>query len=273
MPGSLGGVGQRPGPGWRYRRGMMFRKPLGAAWIAGFVLLAGPAPVWGQGAEAKATGETHSLLPNVKVGDEIHYAYRNEIRVGETTAVLAMKITMTIAALEPKGQIVFKNAQSEGTFQRGEQTSKLPDSVNTTTFRLNGELVAALPAPATPEQKRLNRLMQMRVPEGPAGVGAKWTWEEDPNEAGGGVGRKAGGELIAFEERLGMRCAKVRYVVKETSGESPCGGTMEVWFALKDGLPAEVSMQLENAPLGGGALGRIRASNRRTNSKAGIVLE
>lgn len=210
--------------------------------------------------------QAHSLLPKVKVGDAFTYSFTSKNVAGGREGSMAAKYVMTIASFEPKGTITFKNEQKEGTYKFGEQTTPLPDSVTTTRFKLNGEMLSSDPPLASVEQARVSQLMWMVVPTDPAKIGDKWTWEAPANEANGNVSVKGEGVCLTFEKHGGLDCAKLKLSAKETRGSKPASSSMEVWYAIKDGMPVEIRMDVEDAPLAPGLMGSIHAVNVRTKS-------
>lgn len=216
-------------------------------------------------APVQGAKEMHSLLPQVQVGDRFVFSYRGETSAAGIAGVFRARFEMAVASLEPKGTITFKTDQREAAFESAGQTRAVPDSTVSSRFRLNGIMLSADPGFDTPERARMSRLMWIVVPEEKAGVGAQWKWSSEPNEANGQIGLKGAGECLAFETRQEIRCAKLRLTAKEESGEQPGSAKMEVWVSLKDGMPVEVIAELSNVPLGPGAAGSMKFTNRRVS--------
>lgn len=211
-----------------------------------------------------APGESHSLLPRVKVGDKFDYDYRSESSLNGNTSVFSAHFGLTIASLEPKGSITFANRQTGGEFASGGATRKVPDSGSTTKFKLNGELLSADPPYASPAQARFGQLLQIVVPSEKASIGTTWTWKTPPSETNGQIGVEGKGRCVAFEERLGTKCAKLELTMKETSGDMPASCSTTVWVSINDGLPVETVIAMSDVPLGPGAIANVKAVNRRS---------
>jgi hypothetical protein len=213
-----------------------------------------------------AKQESRLLLPNVKVGDKFVYDFKASYAAGGRTFDVTAKIEMTVLSLDPKGTITFRNDQRDMEARSGETVSKRPDSMSTTRFKLNGVLLSTDPPHANSEIARFSRLMQIVVPEDKASVGRTWTWKVAPAESNGHVGVEGDGELLAFEERGGTPCAKVRISARETAGEPRASGKMDVWISLRDGLPFEMAVAFENIPFAKGVTGSYKGVNVRKAS-------
>ncbi len=214
-------------------------------------------------ANGKDSRQEHSLLPNVKVGDRFAFEFKSTSEVGGSAAAYSARFELSVASLEPKGTITFHTEQKNAEFSMAGQVQKIPDSKTTSKFKVTGEVLTLDPPAATPEQARFSRLMQIVVPEGTASVGKTWTWSSEPTELNGKIGLEGKGQCVAFEQRDGVPCAKLRLTARETTGEKPASSTIEVWIALKDGLPVETILRFEDAPFAPGITGSMHGVNKR----------
>lgn len=212
---------------------------------------------------ASAGAQRHSLLPHVRVGDVFRYEFRGTYQVADKESTYTAVFEMAIGGIAANGNLTFNNKQMGAEISQGGQIRKLPDSSTSTVVKPNGVFVSVEPPYASPEQARFSRLMQIVLSETPVKTGDSWSWNLEPTSGNGNIGFAGKGECLAFEMKAGVRCAHVRLTGKETSGEKPAAGSMEVWVSLKDGMPIEIKMDFSNVPLAPGALATYRAGNKR----------
>lgn len=211
--------------------------------------------------------KSYNLLPQVKVGDQFVYDYQSKITVGANESQFNARFAMTVQSLEPKERITFESRQTKGEFVSAGKAQPTPESTTSATFKLNGELLSTTPPSSGAEQARLGRLMMMVVPESPASAGSKWSWESAAEERFGKVGLKGSGECLAIESHRGFLSAKLKLAASESGGAKPAKAAMIVWVAVQDGMPVEVQMNLENAPLFPGTVANLTATNVRVGPK------
>ncbi|HLO99727.1 MAG TPA: hypothetical protein VK171_14130 [Fimbriimonas sp.] len=217
-----------------------------------------------QGAEVKSPPavEEHSLLANVKVGQVLNYSFSSTYEIGSANAKFSSLVRMTIESYEAGKSVVIKNEQSKSTMSFQGKDVASDNMVYTTTQKVTGEFVSIDPDP-TPEQARFGNVMQMIVPSDKVKVGSKWNWTIKGTETTEGIGVKGNGEVLAFEEHMAVKCAKVKFVQMEVGGERPSRGTLIAWISLVDGFAMEVQADYVSVPFLLGRSMPMKAVNKR----------
>ena len=216
---------------------------------------------------AIAIDDAISLKRAAKAGDVAKYRLKADVELQGMEANFTTLITEKVSKVESNGNYVLESTQSDGKVSFSGQEMDVPGSVQTFTYKPNGEVVEIKAENVDASVYRTAILTSFIFADKAVKVGDDWTFEIKKDEKTGTVPAKQTYKVEAEEKVGDVDTFKVKFSTKETEGgdsAASCEGT--AWISKKDSTLVKSEGVWKNVPFPG-APGPINAKYTMAREK------
>ncbi|HRK22589.1 MAG TPA: hypothetical protein PLX06_12305 [Fimbriimonadaceae bacterium] len=219
----------------------MKNKPFGLA----MALLAGAALAY-------AGVQEYTLKRTAKAGEVFRYQMSGELELmGQSVGMKAITVNKTVK-VEPNGNYVVESTMTDGKISINGGEMDMPEQTGTTTtFKADGTVVDVKGEGVEQGGWRMANLMSAIVPERGLKVGEGWTSEVKGDTKKQSVDVKGTYTLEAIEKTEWGDAARVKYELKETSGDVAASMSGTAWIDTKTGNMVKMDSVWKDVPIPG----------------------
>ena len=164
---------------------------------------------------------------------------------------------VTVTKVEADGTVTFerKSESSEMTVNGDKLPSDDKPSTTTRVVKSDGSLVSFLDDESDPDDDHIGiRIWQAQAPfflNKAVGIGDKWKKTYKADSKLGTRSAEAEFSLVAFEEAVGAKCAKLDLVYHETGATPAMSSKVTLWVEIASGDVVQSNFSFENVPFPG----------------------
>lgn len=237
----------------------MRARPIAASRLGALTLLVAMTTLWANAAP-KPQDEKVLLRFKADVGQTIRSKSTSKIEMtafGQTLVIEQSGVGVTtVKAVSPDGQVTLDSKQESMKMTlNGEELpeEELGDEVTTTVYAANGSILSIKSSGEETEDpnaalgSRIAYATNVIFSDNPVGVGDTWSAEVTGDDKLGTRNGKADFTLEGFEDRDGVRTARIKVSFRETTGSPAIAADSTQWVSVASGEVIEGKISLKGA--------------------------
>lgn len=201
---------------------------------------------------AVAAVQEFSLKRTAKEGEVFRYQMTGEMELmGQSVGMKAVTVNKTIK-VEANGNYVVESSMTEGKISINGGEMDMPEQAGTTTtFKPDGTVLDVKGDGVDQGGWRMANLMSAVVPDRPLKVGETWTSEIKGDSKKMTVDVKGTYTFEALEKGDWGDMARIKYELKEVSGDSSASMSGTAWVETKTGNMVKMDSVWKDVPIPG----------------------
>lgn len=193
--------------------------------------------------------EGYKLFRTAKAGATNKYTIEANMEFMGAPAKFSATLVEKVLKVEENGDILLEQSTSDAKVSLGGNDRPMADSVSTSKYRANGEVLEINSPEANDANLRREFLNSMIMPDEPIKTGTKWTREYKASKLNGNTPGKGEYECLGPQKVGDAEAIAVKYTYAETSGDAPASAAGTVWISPKDGSMLKAEISYKAAPI------------------------